>query len=407
MFIWIEVLRDLWRNKGRSLLILSFGLFMLSSMVLYVGNIQNNEIMLRQLSETIPVTVQVVGENGNQQAGLEIDQAYVDALLSGGVRDPHYTIVAGGNIDAKNQGQPIKFCDTSIVGINKSDSLSPVIREQTDFMQGWGDSFFSDDSAACIINANYALRHQISLGDTIEFPLYIWEYEEDNVHFRFIEVGNVSLLVVGTYTAGADIAGSDTGDVIVPIHWLQNYLSDSGIVYFYSSFQGTLADPLRLNDWKTQMKEVGFQEVDPESFREREGNALRVNDQLFIDTAEEIQENIRIYNGFQLPFFTLLTILVAFVLFLVLRNSRREMAIARSLGRPVWLCGLRHLLGNTILMILACVVSLPVLLLATNLGIVDLLVIDALFLTCAFLGTVIALVFLFHGNALNLLTKVD
>ena len=308
MFIWIEVLRDLWRNKGRSLLILSFGLFMLSSMVLYVGNIQNNEIMLRQLSETIPVTVQVVGENGNQQAGLEIDQTYVDALLSGGVRDPHYTIVAGGNIDAKNQGQPIKFCDTSIVGINKSDSLSPVIREQTDFMQGWGDSFFSDDSAACIINANYALRHQISLGDTIEFPLYIWEYEEDNVHFRFIEVGNVSLLVVGTYTAGADIAGSDTGDVIVPIHWLQNYLSDSGIVYSYSSFQGTLADPLRLNDWKTQMKEVGFQEVDPESFREREGNALRVNDQLFIDTAEEIQENIRIYNGFQLPFFALLTI---------------------------------------------------------------------------------------------------
>lgn len=406
MFTLTEVWRDLYRNRGKSFLVLVFGILVIFCIAFYIGNIQNNEAMLRNLSQTIPVTVQVVGTNGKRQAGLEIDQKHMEVLLSGGISEPLYTMLAGGNIDEKNQKQPIKYCDTSIIGINSSSLLSPLVREQISYAQEWDESFFTGDQPACVISTNYASRHHISLGDTIEFPLYVWEYEEDDIHFRFLEVGKASLVVAGTYVS-SEVAAGNASDVAVPARWLQSFLQDAGLDYTYASFQGTVADPLQLNEWKAGMKKAGFQEVDPDSFKEREGNALEVNDRLFIETADRIQENIRIFRWFQAPFLSLIVLLIVFILFLVLRSSRREIAIALSLGRPGFLCALRCFLENALLMLLGCVATLPVLLAATSLGLGDILVMEGIFLVCAFLSIIIALAFLFSMNVLELLTKID
>lgn len=407
MFTLTEVWRDLYRNRGKSFLVLVFGILVIFCIAFYIGNIQNNEAMLRNLSQTIPVTVQVVGTNGKRQAGLEIDQKHMEVLLSGGISEPLYTMLAGGNIDEKNQEQPIKYCDTSIIGINSSSSLlSPLVREQISYAQEWDESFFTGDQPACVISTNYASRHHISLGDTIEFPLYVWEYEEDDIHFRFLEVGKASLFVAGTYVSNETTVG-DTSDVAVPARWLQSFLQDASLDYTYASFQGTVADPLQLNEWKAGMKDAGFQEVDPDSFKEREGNALEVNDRLFIETADKIQENIRIFQWFQVPFLSLIVLLIVFILFLVLRSSRREIAIARSLGRPGFLCVLRCFMENALLMLLGCIATLPILLGASNLGLGDILIIDGIFLACAFLSIIIALAFLFRMDVLELLTKID
>lgn len=99
--------------------------------------------------------------------------------------------------------------------------------------------------------------------------------------------------------------------------------------------------------------------------------------------------------------------MIVFVLFLVLRSSRREIAIALSLGRPGFLCALRCFLENALLMLLGCVATLPVLLAATSLGLGDILVMEGIFLVCAFLSIIIALAFLFSMNVLELLTKID
>ena len=78
MFTLTEVWRDLYRNRGKSFLVFVFGILIIFCIAFYMGNIQNNEAILRNLSQTIPVTVQVVGTNGNRQAGLEIDQKHMD-----------------------------------------------------------------------------------------------------------------------------------------------------------------------------------------------------------------------------------------------------------------------------------------------------------------------------------------
>jgi len=199
----------------------------------------------------------------------------------------------------------------------------------------------------------------------------------------------------------------DASDVVVPALYLESFLQDIGLDYTYESFQGIVTDPLQLNEWKAGMKKAGFQEVDPDSFKEREGNALEVNDKLFIETADRIQENIRLFQWFQAPFLFLVVLLIVFVLFLVLRSSRREIAIARSLGRPSFLCALRCFIENALLMLLGCILTLPIMLAVTSLGLGGILVIDGIFLACAFLSIIIALVFLFHMDVLKLLTKID
>ena len=123
------------------------------------------------------------------------------------------------------------------------------------------------------------------------------------MHFRFVEVGKASLVVAGT-DVSSEVAAGNASDVAVPARWLQSFLQDAGLDYTYASFQGTVADPLQLNEWKAGMKKAGFQEVDPDSFKEREGNALEVNDRLFIETADRIQENIYVLAsnaGLKLP----------------------------------------------------------------------------------------------------------
>ena len=53
MFTLTEVWRDLHRNKGRSFLVFVFGILIIFCIAFYMGNIQNNEAILRNLSQTI------------------------------------------------------------------------------------------------------------------------------------------------------------------------------------------------------------------------------------------------------------------------------------------------------------------------------------------------------------------
>ena len=57
-----------------------------------------------------------------------------------------------------------------------------------------------------------------------------------------------------------------------------------------------------------------------------------VDDQLFIETAEKLEQNLKVLRWFLAPFFALVIVLVTLVTFLLLRSTRRDMAISLSLG---------------------------------------------------------------------------
>lgn len=404
MFLFSEILHHINRNRGRSLLLVGVAALMVSCIALYTGTMENNQAALKNLSQAIPVTVQVVGPNGQQQIGLEIDTQHMEALLSSDIVAPLYTALASGNLEEKNRVEAVKSCDTQLIGVNHSDALSLSAQERITYDEGWDETVFTGDQPVCIVSLEYAKTHRVSLGDTLRFPLYISKYEGAGMQFRFVEVGEAALQVVGTYQADSDVS-AESANMAVPIRWLYSFVENAGIDYTYTSFQATVKNPLQLNAFKAQMKEKHFREVDPDALDARKGDRLQINDQLFIETADGIQGTIAIFRWFQLPFFLLIILLLTFILFLVLRNARKDMAIACSLGRPKPLCALRYFTENMILMLAGCSISLPVLLLfVAPAGIAA---IYLLFLACACVGSALALALLLRFDSLGLLTKID
>ena len=407
MFLISEIINHVRRNKGRSFLVCGVAALLISCITLYSGNILNNETMLQNLSQAIPVTMQVVGRSGTEQIGLEIDTKHLDALLSSDIKNPLYTALAGGNIEKENQIGAIKSCDTQIIGVNKIAALSSsVTKEQVSFIDGWDEDAFADTKSVCIVSEAYAARHHVSLGDTLNFPLYVLSYNSDEITFHFVEVEEASLQVVGTYELGETIT-AEANNMVVPVNWLRPFIENQDIDFNYSSFQCTVRDPLQLNKFKADMREKHFKEVNSDSPEERIGDALQINDKLFIQAADGIQQNLDIFRWFQVPFYALVVIIIIFVLFLILRSSRTDMAIAISLGRTKGMCAVRYFCENILLMLLGGIIVLPMLIGVTGIGLWEIITIYMMFLICACIGIFIALYLLLRFDTLAMLTKID
>lgn len=404
MFLFQEICHHINRNRWRSLLLIGVAALMVSCIALYAGNIEKNETALKNLAQAIPVTVQVVGSNGQQNIGLEIENRYIKALLSSDIKAPLYTALAAGNYEEKNRAGAVKSCDTQIIGVNSSDALLLSANEQILYAEGFDKTVFAGEKPVCLVSKDYAAKHKISIGDILRFPLYITKYDGAGAQFRFVEVGQAELQVIGEYQAGSNIS-TESYNMAVPVQWLHSFVESNGIDYYYTSFQATLKNPLQLNAFKEQMKKNHFREVDINSYEERKGDRLLINDKLFIETSNGIIANISIFRLFQLPFFMLIILLLTFILFLVLRNSRRDMAIACSLGCSKQMCGLRYFAENMILMIAGCIIALPLLLL--TIGLAEMLLIYLLFFICAFIGIISALALLLRFDSMELLTKTD
>lgn len=405
MFYISEIWRRLWRNKGRSLLSVCIAALLVSFVGIYMGNIKKNEITLQSLSDTIPVTAQITNRNGSRNIGLEINTNTLDKLLSEYITDPIYTAQAGGNLDPINRVEPVKMCDTTIVATNHVSAVPFIAEAGITYLEGWDETYLGRDEALCTVSESYAARHDISIGDTISFPLYVIKYEKDGMAHKFVEVGQPSLTVIGTFQGKSEIA--DTQQMIVPVNWLRLYTEDKGIPFYYDSALATVKDPLNLNEFKSYMEEMNFGAVDLKASDRRSGDKLIVQDKIFIETASKIQDNLKMFQMFQVPFVILIVILIILVSFLILRSYQKDMAIASSLGRQKMISGVSYFLENMILYLFGCIIVLPILLHITGIGISSMLSIYLLFLGCAGIGIWGALLLLLRFDTLALLTKLD
>lgn len=405
MFFISEIWRHIWRNKGRSLLSLGIAALLVSFVGIYMGNIRKNEITLQSLSDTIPVTAQITNRNGSRDIGLEINTNTLDKLLSEYITDPIYTAQAGGNLDPINRAEPIKVCDTVIIATNHVSGVPFIVDNGITFLEGWDETYLESDEALCTVSESYAARHDISIGDVISFPLYVLKYEKDGMSHKFVEVGQPSLTVIGTFRGENEI--DESRRMVVPVNWLRLYVEDKGIPFYYDSARCTVKDPLNLNEFKSYMEEMNFGAVDLKASDRRSGDKLIVQDKIFIETASKIQDNLKMFKMFQVPFFILIVLLIILVSFLILRSYQKDMAIARSLGRQKILSGVSFFLENMILYLFGCIIVLPILIHITGIGISSMLSIYLLFLGCAGIGIWGALLLLLRFDTLALLTKID
>lgn len=347
-----------YRRKLLTLLRVFLACFLLLCLELYAGTIQRNKMALDQVCKELPVEVTVVSTDGTQDVGIRIEESKIEGLLATGIKAPVYSTQIAGNIDPVNQLDPVKSCDTSLYGINTLDGFSFLENDSVTFASGFDKTFVESQDPVCVLSTNYAITHNLQVGDNLTLPVYSIDYDQTGYSFQFGSLGTVSLEVIGTFEEAS--GGQSTVNGIVPIAWVRTLYENNELPFFYHSFNGVVNNPLELNSFKVAVEELGFREVNPTAADLRTGNALIIHDKVFRETAERLQGNLRLFKLFMPGFCVLLCALVLVITFFVLRSSRKNIALAYAFGKPLVLLGFTLLLDNLLLSLIGCGIALAI-----------------------------------------------
>ena len=404
MVILKEMNYIVFRNRGRTALSVCIAALLVCCMSFYLGSIQTAESAEENLAQVIPVTAQVVSRSGARTVGFEIDENHFANLMKADIKDAVYTASACANFQEQYRAEDVQGADTSVTAVSGLSALVGVTEESIAFENGYDLSFLENAEPLCVVSQSYAAQYGLNSGDTLSMPFYVTRYNDDGFSLRYEHLGMQGVKIIGVYADSA--SGSAVPcSMIVSVPWLQTVVKENNLRFYYSSFRCALRDPMKLNDFKDAMRGAGFAKPDPNALDERHGDTLVVDDQLFIETAEKLEQNLKVLRWFLAPFFVI--VLVTLVTFLLLRSTRRDMAISLSLGRPKILSGCACFFGMLIANVCGCAVAVPILLCTAGLALGQILTICGLYLASSCVGVLLALILLLRFDALELLTKID
>ena len=397
MLMFVQVKYQL-RSRGRSVLVLCIAALLAACMAFYVGNIGVNKAALQSLSDSVPVTVRITSRNGAKTAGLNIEAKPFDHLTEAGVHDVRCTAVAAGAFSPEVRAQEMFLGGDTIVRAGNSLEALELSADNLHFADGQNAAFLSGDSAQCVIGEDYAERTGLHPGDTLSLEIYTVRQSMNGTIYQMI--GNAALEIIGTHSAPGG------ADVILPVNFLRTEAETAGVSFLYDSCSALVDDSTHLKDFKAEMQKY-FMDINPSAEDPNAGDALSVEDELFVKTASRLRQNIALFQSMLVPFFALIIGLVVLTTFLTMRSTRRDMAIARSLGVSKWRCAAPNFISTVLLDMFGCAVILPILSAALHIPALSAHVIFGLFTLCAALGTAAALLCLLRFDTLTLLTQVD
>ena len=386
------------RSRGRSVLVLCIAALLAACMAFYVGNIGVNKAVLQSLSDSVPVTVRITSRNGAKTAGLNIEAKLFDHLTEAGVHDVRCTAVAAGAFSPEVRAQEMFLGGDTIVRAGNSLEALELSADNLHFADGQSAAFLSGDSAQCVIGEDYAERTGLHPGDTLSLEIYTVRQSMNGTIYQMI--GDAALEIIGTHSAPGG------ADVILPVNFLRTEAETAGVSFLYDSCSALVDDSTHLKDFKAEMQKY-FMDINPSAEDPNAGDALSVEDELFVKTASRLRQNIALFRSMLVPFFALIIGLVVLTTFLTMRSTRRDMAIARSLGVSKWRCAAPNFISTVLLDMLGCAVILPILSAALHIPALSAHAIFGLFTLCAALGTAAALLCLLRFDTLTLLTQVD
>lgn len=417
MFTLTEAGYRLFRNRSRSLLLALVSLLLCGCIAFYIGNILSSQKALDRINETNPAVGAICCQDGSRTKELTIAAYRVDLLEDWGMTKVLAATQASGALgeEAKRQN-PYNGGDTAMLAVSCLEAASPTPEDRFTYGEGYDESLLAGSEALCLLSESYAAEHGFAVGDTLTMPIHMTNYTGSGaITPVYIDIGEQTLTVAGTFVQGLETKAEDKTDALLPVKWLRAASEAYGEAFSYNNCEFYLKDSMLLNDFKEAAPGMGFsQPFAIQSFSEwamppskTAGVAIFMNDEDFIKTAEKLGGSIRQFKAMLLPFFLVVTLLVTLAIFLVLRSTRREMAIASSLGRSKVLTGAASLLAALASEAAGCVAGIPLMLLLAGLPVLAVAAICGAFLLCALLGDLIGLAALLRFDTLNLLTAAE
>lgn len=297
---------------------------------LFIGSLESNKKQLNTLPEVMPIYAQISNLNGTQQTGLVIREEKVELLLqSEYISDPAISVVLSAGLGELPEDGPGTLANIDAVGITRPEAISGLTADDVSLAGDTSMDFLLTDTPLCIIEEGYLEQNNWQLGQKVTLSIY-YDYMDRNSTFMLQRLGVEDFTIVGSVKG---MAGEYVPSIIVPFQWVRAAFTGHNISFVANAASFRVKDPLRLNEFKTEMKkELRMMEINPMTDFAFYGNALSVNDETFILSASRIQDNISLLKGF-LPFVFIIVIFVGYITsYLLIQNRRGQYATMRSLG---------------------------------------------------------------------------
>lgn len=321
-------IKNIKKHKIQTLLNILISITIIFLINLYMGNLQNVQMQLKQLPEMMPVYGYITNISGGQKVGLEIDEDIVEQISGTGlIKDANYTsrLVAGEGLIEPEEWRQLKL---SVIAANNIQAVTETKVSDAERC----NEILQSDKKLCIVNQNAAKEKGWDIGDNIVVTLYYYELNETGeMKAHLLQTCEIQVAaIIEDISIDADWVQAD---IVLPIEAVHTMFREQGVPYRYDSFSFYVKKPLELNEFKSVMKELKMQSVSQQSASNSvKGTALYLKDESFISMANQLQEQIGILHAFIPVLFFMLVLLEVVISFLFVQGRKTEITIQRILG---------------------------------------------------------------------------
>lgn len=408
MFFLRTALRNIWRFKIKSILTILICVFIISLLNVYWGNIESSRKQLNDLADTMPIYCRISNLVGSKVAGLDIAEVTIDNLQSSSyVKDLVYTVrlMAGeGEFSIDEWKENLNI---SVMALNSIQGLEGIDKDKITLKEGINLDFLKTTENHCVVSKRCMEEHQWKIGDTV--PLNLFYYFHKNEYSLKIEPLDIaSFEIVGSMEyAPYDGSGYLPPEMLLPVEAVRNIYRSRGIPFSADSAFFYLADPLQLNEFKAEMKEFRLLQQSSSAKENDKGQALSVNDSVFITAANRLRQGMDTLLDF-LPMVLILVIFIGYITsYLLVHSRKKDFFIMRSLGLHHREAFLIFFMEQLILALCGALIQSVLSMIFITHNVSMLFIVDFGFIICFMMGEVIAVRKLGRGNVMEALSQND
>lgn len=409
MYIVKLIIKNIIKHWKKSIFTMGISVIIVFFLSLYTTYIESNENQLLHLGESIPVTGKVCNIDDSREVGLQISFEDLKKMEDIGLtKNVVITMQNYADLTTITNQKKSKRPEISYIGTNSFSAFTAFSPKDVTYLEQYNESVLAGSEAVAILRNKMMEEQGLKLGDMLTISVYAPLYSVDgSENFQYKNLGRLELRIVGSYFNKYKGASDDLPSIISPVNFIASIYKMKGVECNATSASFSLKDPLRINEFKNKMQEIGFTSVDLQKKTSRVGKTLTMNDQTFIQTATQLKRNL---NGLQAlsPIIIVIIILVGFIASYILLQSRRyEYAIMRSLGTGKGRSFLILLLESVLLSSFGSIIGTCIVSFFMEITLPVILRILPKFLILYFSGTFMALHQLNKYSIWSILSKTD
>ncbi len=290
-------------HKWRSILSVLFSLFMILLLAAYTGSLRNVQKQQDILPKRTLIEGRVYNQNGTLDDGILIQDNYLDAIAFSPYIANH---MEKANLSATLGHDPDKPC--TISGMNEALLNEKMEKVKVEWNDLYNFKSFEQSFDTCMVNQDFAKNQGLKIGDVIDLDTYYYWLDPEQQELIQLPLISANLEIVGTYQMTNESSDESLADVIMPLNGVKKWYKSEQKRYYANAVSFHVKNPKELNALKKELVDIGFNEIQTELGTNYAGNAVSLNDQEFIETADRLRHSQNMLQSF------LLLILVLIIL---------------------------------------------------------------------------------------------